>query len=195
MSARVLLEPPNPSGLCMCGCGEKTPLAKQGHTKLGYVKGYPVRFMRSHSSRTTKGGPTHGKPSTYTSGCRCGECKEAYSAWRRERYYANHEAEKARLRASYARNREQRLLAKKCATYAITPAAFDALLDEQGGTCAACGRISNRTLCVDHDHQCGMVRGLLCNNCNFALGLLGESQKRIQSLADYLCKWEVCCVS
>lgn len=42
---------PNPSGLCMCGCGEPTGIAPQNRTKLGWVKGQPVRFAPGHQSR------------------------------------------------------------------------------------------------------------------------------------------------
>jgi hypothetical protein len=41
-------------------------------------------------------------------------------------------------------------------------------------------------LCVDHDHRSGAVRGLLCNACNTALGLLGEQPDRFREAAKYL---------
>jgi Mor family transcriptional regulator len=40
---------PNPSGLCMCGCGERTKLAKQTDTKTGYVQGKPIRYLPGHN--------------------------------------------------------------------------------------------------------------------------------------------------
>lgn len=43
-------EGPNPSGLCMCGCGRKTTLAAANDRKRGNVKGQPTRFIRGHSS-------------------------------------------------------------------------------------------------------------------------------------------------
>lgn len=43
---------PNPSGLCLCGCGETTPLAAANHTARGHVKGEHVRYAhRSHAHR------------------------------------------------------------------------------------------------------------------------------------------------
>lgn len=48
----LTLEPPNPSGLCQCGCGQPAPLARQNHTKMGYVKGQPVRFIAGHNNKT-----------------------------------------------------------------------------------------------------------------------------------------------
>lgn len=41
---------PNPSGLCMCGCGQKTPIAKRNR-KSGDVKGQPVRYAKNHAPR------------------------------------------------------------------------------------------------------------------------------------------------
>lgn len=38
----------NPSGLCKCGCGEKTPLAKRTYGKWGHVKGQPIDFIHNH---------------------------------------------------------------------------------------------------------------------------------------------------
>lgn len=40
-----------PFGYCHCGCGEKTRLATQNHTKFGYLKGLPVRYMFGHGQR------------------------------------------------------------------------------------------------------------------------------------------------
>ena len=51
-----------PLGLCQCGCGQPTTISKQNHTKYGYVKGQPKRFIDGHGSR--RGGPS----SRYTHG-------------------------------------------------------------------------------------------------------------------------------
>jgi hypothetical protein len=45
---KIITEGPNPSGLCMCGCGEKTPLARQGHQARGWVKDKPIRYIPGH---------------------------------------------------------------------------------------------------------------------------------------------------
>jgi hypothetical protein len=44
----VLPPEPNPSGLCMCGCGQPAPLARQTDRKYGYVRGKPLRYVRGH---------------------------------------------------------------------------------------------------------------------------------------------------
>ena len=51
--------------------------------------------------------------------------------------------------------------------YGITAAQYDALLAYQGGVCAVCDKPPGKTrLNVDHDHKTGLVRGLLCWQCN-----------------------------
>jgi hypothetical protein len=57
-------------------------------------------------------------------------------------------------------------------TYGLTAEQYQQLKELQGGACAICQRargISKR-LAVDHDHQTGKVRGLLCGPCNKMLG-------------------------
>lgn len=52
---------------------------------------------------------------------------------------------------------------------------YDALFLKQGGRCAVCGKQQTQHLHVDHDHASGVVRGLLCSDCNTALGHLRDS--------------------
>ncbi len=50
--------------------------------------------------------------------------------------------------------------------------------------CAVCG--SHKKLNVDHDHMTGETRGILCGNCNVALGHLGDCPNRLRKLADWI---------
>lgn len=43
------MNPPNPSGLCMCGCGLKAPIAQRTDAKRGIIQGYPARYIQAHS--------------------------------------------------------------------------------------------------------------------------------------------------
>jgi len=47
----IKLPPPNPSGACMCGCGQPVPRAKHGKTKEGIVKGEYIKFLTGHHRR------------------------------------------------------------------------------------------------------------------------------------------------
>ena len=53
------------------------------------------------------------------------------------------------------------------------------------GKCEACGA-TDRKLCIDHDHKTNKVRGLLCHNCNTALGLLNDDTSLLSTLIKYL---------
>jgi hypothetical protein len=45
--------------LCECGCGERTRLAPQSSSRLGWVKGRPLRFINGHNREGKRSGPTH----------------------------------------------------------------------------------------------------------------------------------------
>jgi hypothetical protein len=71
--------------------------------------------------------------------------------------------------------------------YGIDLAEYDALRDAQGGVCAIChGRPGRGRLVVDHDVLTGSVRGLLCNQCNTAIGLLRHDPMRLTAAVEYL---------
>jgi hypothetical protein len=67
--------------------------------------------------------------------------------------------------------------------FGISLEEYDVLLEKQNGVCAICGLTEKMfhhnskrpwPLCVDHDHQTGKVRGLLCNKCNTGLGKFND---------------------
>jgi hypothetical protein len=72
--------------------------------------------------------------------------------------------------------------------FGITADDYRQILDLQGGVCAICKRDcdSGRRLAIDHDHDTGQVRGLLCTKCNMAIGALRESAEALRRAADYL---------
>jgi Recombination endonuclease VII len=72
--------------------------------------------------------------------------------------------------------------------YGITIADYDRMFEAQNGVCAICGqpRPEERTLHVDHDHETGVIRGLLCFRCNNALGDFREEYELFQRAANYL---------
>ena len=81
---------------------------------------------------------------------------------------------------------------RNLAAYGLTPDGYNALFDAQGGVCAVCGIPARRAhardmrLVVDHDHESGQVRGLLCNRCNRAIGLFADDPVLIRRAISYL---------
>jgi hypothetical protein len=47
----IQIPPPNPSGLCFCGCGQKAPIATQSNFVLGILKDHAMRFVHNHHTR------------------------------------------------------------------------------------------------------------------------------------------------
>lgn len=128
---------------------------------------------------------------------RCGKTKPLSEFRKRNRGHGEYqgycrECENAYLLEWHHRNREKRLewvrnghMRRK---YGLEPGDYERLLEEQGGGCAICGadKDGTRRLAVDHDPLTGKVRGLLCGNCNRAIGQLGHDVPRIRRAIAYL---------
>ena len=70
--------------------------------------------------------------------------------------------------------------------YGISIEEFDVLYDKQGGVCAVCSKSTEYRLCVDHRHDTGKIRGLLCRPCNKAIGQLGDTPEGVLKAYGYL---------
>ena len=74
--------------------------------------------------------------------------------------------------------------------FGMTYLEFCEMEEAQGHVCASCKQFEThrrgQRLCVDHDHDTGKVRGLLCHHCNTALGLLHDNPERILNLHAYI---------
>jgi hypothetical protein len=72
--------------------------------------------------------------------------------------------------------------------YGIAVAVYDDLLLKQHGRCAICNRLpyTKKGLVVDHCHQTGAIRGILCSRCNSALGLLDDDPALLERALEYL---------
>lgn len=78
-------------------------------------------------------------------------------------------------------------VAEKLRRYGLSLDDYQALLDQSGGVCALCKNppAKNKNLCIDHDHETGRVRGLLCHRCNSLLGGY-EALSGLSNVATYL---------
>ena len=79
------------------------------------------------------------------------------------------------------------------AAYGITEQQYTDMLRAQGGVCAICGKPESvardgvvMRIPVDHCHDSGKVRGLLCHRCNRAIGLLGDDPVLMRKAISYL---------
>lgn len=135
-----------------------------------------------------------GKSKKYGWSSRCTPCLRKES---RERYYIysqNPEYRKKRAmqtREYRERNPRSYLTRKKewlKSLYGMTLEDYDNMLNEQNGVCAICFQPckSKKGLAVDHNHETGKVRGLLCANCNGAIGMLQEDPAIIDRAKEYI---------
>lgn len=73
--------------------------------------------------------------------------------------------------------------------YGMTLEDYNQMLEEQNHSCAICKVHKDtltRALSVDHCHNNGTVRGLLCSRCNIALGFVDDSVETLASMIEYL---------
>lgn len=73
--------------------------------------------------------------------------------------------------------------------FTLTPAEYDAILQEQGGICPICTKApKGKHYPVDHDHKTGLVRGIPCSNCNlrFIGRHTGATAQMFRNAAEYL---------
>jgi hypothetical protein len=100
----------------------------------------------------------------------------------RKAYQARQCPEKAR---KMRRNRQVR------SKYGLEDSDYKAMVESCGNLCEICkGPPTNyqgtETLCIDHCHTTGKIRGLLCNKCNQALGLFQDSTWNLEAAISYL---------
>ena len=73
--------------------------------------------------------------------------------------------------------------------FGITLDQYNEILEKQEGKCAICrsdGCTTGRRLAVDHCHETGYIRGLLCKNCNLMLGHAKDSNSILETALIYI---------
>lgn len=124
-------------------------------------------------------------------------CRECFAAYTKERRALDPEYENRRQREWNKLNPEKRARYRRRSllknTYGLTEAEFDGLLAKQNGRCPICleaiqlsGTGGMAKLAIDHDHETGRVRGLLCGTCNTGIGLLKDDVEVLARALDYV---------
>lgn|SRR5581483_1498182 len=173
-------------GLCRCGCGQATRIAKKTSARAGTRKGKPVDYISGHRPIIRR---------EITISCeKCGQsrvtrsslarlCVRCLSAGRREQ-----DRQKQKERRAKSGHREKYRAWCLQSKYGLTIEKFNDLLASQGG-CAICHSQTprwNKDWHVDHDHRTGAVRGILCSRCNVLIGFAGENAENLEGAAEYL---------
>lgn len=83
-------------------------------------------------------------------------------------------------------HKRRNLDAKRKRLYGITRKQYEEMVMAQCGLCAICGNSDIKPLSVDHCHETGKVRALLCHPCNVGLGLFKDDVSRLENARAYL---------
>lgn len=121
---------------------------------------------------------------------RCKACTIAHS----KSYYDDHREEQIARVKAYQKEYPERVRVYQRAhrlrrRHGLTQDEYSDLLEAQGGCCVICGETpeeADRPLVVDHNHETGEIRGLLCSNCNVGVGMFRDDPKLCELAMKYL---------
>jgi len=74
--------------------------------------------------------------------------------------------------------------------FGMTQDVYDVMLASQDALCAICKKPSEKVLCIDHDHETGEIRALLCDLCNRGLGYFRDDATVLQQAISYLARYK-----
>lgn len=143
---------------------------------------YSARSARTYRERQIRQGRTVRERVTTPAGHKyCPGCREVrpQDEWRKNRASRDglaaycKQCRQPRSRADYLRR-----------TFGLDDTSLQAMIDEQGGRCAICRDAAPQH--IDHDHETGEIRGVLCSKCNMGLGLFDDDPARLHSAICYL---------
>lgn len=122
-------------------------------------------------------------------------CKICYRISNKKWRDKNREKKNNDNRSYYYNNKEKVILniekSRLKRQYGITIEEYERMIVEQNNLCAICGKEETEKygkLAIDHDHNTGIVRGLLCHKCNRGLGCFDESEYILSNAIKYLLK-------
>lgn len=112
------------------------------------------------------------------------KCKECF----REYYQKNKERRNQYVRGWSARNKEKIRDNRRKNIFKITPEEFNSRIEAQEGKCLICYSVFStiKKPVIDHNHSNNKIRGILCNSCNYSLGIFQDSIPRLQRAILYL---------
>lgn len=102
-------------------------------------------------------------------------------AWRQ----ANPERDRENMRRWREANKQLRPAHERMTKYGLAHEDYEFMMADQNERCLICGHVMEPPV-VDHDHETGNVRGLLCRTCNMGLGSFKDSPVLLEAAIWYL---------
>ncbi len=135
--------------------------------------------------------PTHPelKGERYRSSSTCPACvRVRHRKKRQDPQWRDQDLHRQRARSQTSAFRERARADRLRRLYGLDPEDFQRILRSQAGRCAVCGTTTpaGKGWHVDHDHETGTVRGVLCTRCNCLLGHAKDSVTTLRSAIAYL---------
>jgi len=131
----------------------------------------------------------------------CPTCKTTHSDmtenyWQQRKYYCR-DCRRSKAKNVYWKDPEAKLAYRRGHInrvtmlkhrYNLSLEYWNALLEKQNGVCGICKETPNlpEDLKVDHDHETGKIRGLLCNSCNIGLGSFKDNTDSLKNAVSYI---------
>lgn len=188
--------------ICM-RCGVLKPLGQfNKHDRIHY-RNICKKCVRQQSQEKDRQTKENNKylifPPDYTWTCSlCGKTKPIVkfaldkSKSRGHRNQCKRCAGSTRKKKYEVRDREDRYRTGTLQKFGLTLEQRDEMFASQNFCCAICKETNPRSKhgrwYIDHCHQTDKIRGLLCNPCNAALGMIRESLSTLESMRDYILK-------
>lgn len=122
-------------------------------------------------------------------------CKACTRVMKKEEYNRNRESYLIRSRNTHKNNPLRGRARNLVTNFGMTIQMYEDMLLKQEGKCAICGstesnNVRTSNFCVDHCHETGNIRGLLCHNCNMHLGYAKDNVSILEKSIAYLEKFK-----
>lgn len=135
--------------------------------------------------------------------------KDERKSMMREYYLLNKDSIHARqndyykipeVKERYKERLKRKQSQRKLLAYGLDEDDYNSMLKKQNNVCAICKDQESafdsrlkvfKSLAIDHDHNTGKVRELLCSKCNLTIGRVGEDINLLQSMIDYIKKHQI----